>query len=208
VSHGRRERFSRHHPVHVTLRVGEGLGSLRRFKSLRVLRRALLACGQEGPFRVVHFNLLSNHLHLLVEAESAGALGKGMQRLAVRLARGWNRLCGRKGRVFADRYHARVIRTPRQARNTLVYVLCNARHHLSHRKGAAERGERLDRGWVDPWSSGVWFDGWRRPPDGREPQVRELLAEGRVTPEPASWLLRAGWRRHGAIDLAEVPGGR
>jgi REP element-mobilizing transposase RayT len=188
--------------------VGEELESLRRFKSLRVLRRALLACGQEGPFRVVHFNLLSNHLHLVVEAESAGALSQGMQRLAVRLARGWNRLCGRKGRVFADRYHARVIRTPRQARNTLVYVLCNARHHLSHRKGAAERGERLDRGWVDPWSSGVWFDGWRRPPDGREPQVRELLAEGRVTPEPASWLLRAGWRRHGAIDLAEVPGGR
>jgi REP element-mobilizing transposase RayT len=187
VSHGRRERFSRHHPVHVTLRVGEGLGSLRRFKALRVLRRALLACGQEGPFRVVHFNLLSNHLHLLVEAESAGALGQGMQRLAVRLAVrlawGWNRLCGREGRVFSDRYHARVIRTPRQARNALVYVLCNARHHLSHRKGAAERGERLDRGWVDPWSSGV-------------------------TPEPTSWLRRVGWRRHGAIDLAEVPGGR
>jgi hypothetical protein len=61
---------------------------------------------------------------------------------------------------------------------------------------------------VDPWSSGVWFEGWRRPLDGREPQVQELLAEGRVTPEPASWLLRVGWRRHGAIDLAEVPGGR
>jgi hypothetical protein len=154
----------------------------------------------------VHFNLLSNHLHLVVEAESAGALGKGMQRLAVRLAVrlawGWNRLCGRKGRVFSDRYHARVIRTPRQARNTLVYVLCNARHH------AAEWGQRLDRDWVDPWSSGVWFDGWRWPPDGREPLVRELLAEGRVTPAPASWLLRVGWRRHGAIDLAEVPGGR
>jgi hypothetical protein len=39
-------------------------------------------------------------------------------------------------------------------------------------------------------------------------QVRELVEEGRVTLEPASWLLRVGWRRHGAIDLAEIPGGR
>jgi REP element-mobilizing transposase RayT len=169
VSHGRRERFSRHHPVHVTLRVGEGLGSLRRFRSLRVLRRALLACGQEGPFRVVHFNLLSNHLHLVVEAESAGALGKGMQRLAVRLAWGWNRLCGRKGRVFSDRYHARVIRTPRQARNTLVYVLCNARHHLSitseggRRAGGEARpglgGSVVERGLVRRLAAAA---GWAR----------------------------------------------
>jgi hypothetical protein len=61
-------------------------------------------------------------------------------------------------------------------------------------------------------SGSIWQEGaavgWRRPPDGRAPQVRELLAEGRVMAAPGSWLLRVGWRRHGAIDLAEVPGGR
>jgi hypothetical protein len=59
---------------------------------------------------------------------------------------------------------------------------------------------------VAPFSSGVWFDGWRRPPDPRAPQVRALLAEERVTAAPASWLLRQGWRRHGLVDLAETPG--
>ena len=32
-------------------------------------------------------------------------------------------------RVFADRYHARVLKTPRQVRNTIAYVLNNWRHH-------------------------------------------------------------------------------
>ena len=53
----------------------------------------------------------------------------GMQGLAIRIARGLNRLWGRKGKVFADRYHDRVLRTPREVRNALAYVLNNARRH-------------------------------------------------------------------------------
>jgi hypothetical protein len=51
----------------------------------------------------------------------------------------------------------------------------------------------------DPASSGRWFDGWRSataPPKAAD--IREVA--------PArTWLLQIGWRRHGLIDLAEVP---
>ena len=78
-----------------------------------------------------------------------------MQGLTVRLARRINAALGRDGKLFAERYHARVLRTPTEVRTVLRYVLLNARHH------AAERGETTWRGWVDPCSSGAWFGGWK-----------------------------------------------
>jgi hypothetical protein len=45
--------------------------------------------------------------------------------LAIRVARAVNRALGRRGRVFADRYHARALTTPRAVRHALVYVLMN-----------------------------------------------------------------------------------
>ncbi len=52
------------------------------------------------------------HLHFIVEADDNRALSEGMQGLSVRLAKGLNRLMGRHGKVFADRFHAHVLRTP------------------------------------------------------------------------------------------------
>jgi hypothetical protein len=46
-------------------------------------------------------------------------------------------------------------RTPREVRNALRYVLSNYRQH------EAERGARLARDWIDPFSSAFWFDGWK-----------------------------------------------
>src|SRR5204862_6807235 len=83
------------------------------------------------------------------EADDARGLGRGMKGLCVRIARALNRLWKRVGSVFSDRYHARVLRTPREVRNALNYVLHNAARH----------GSRL--GGPDPCSSGAWFDGWR-----------------------------------------------
>ncbi|HEY4116912.1 MAG TPA: hypothetical protein VGM56_03600, partial [Byssovorax sp.] len=72
-----------------------------------------------------------DHVHLLVEPESERALSRGVQGICIRFAKAINRVLGRRGRVFADRYHAVPLRSPRQTRNALAYVLLNARHHAA-----------------------------------------------------------------------------
>jgi hypothetical protein len=117
-----------------------------------------------------------------------------MKSIAARLARAVNRVFGRSGSVLYGRYHLRVLRTPREVRNALAYVLLNARKHWRERYGAAPP-VRLDEA-----SSARRFDGWRR---------QLGAAPVREPPEvagPHTWLLAVGWRRHGRIDPAEVPG--
>ncbi len=118
-----------------------------------------------------------------------------MKSIASRLAFAVNRTFGRQGRVLDGRYHVHVLRTPREVRNALAYVLLNARKHWQQRRGRAP-AVRLDVA-----SSGRWFDGWKRSsgaPGGPGPPE---VAPART------WLLRIGWRRRGLIDPAEVPGG-
>jgi REP element-mobilizing transposase RayT len=168
-----------------------GLPVLRRREAFKAVRRAIRQAHRED-FAVVHFAVMTNHVHLIVEAQDRHALARGMQGLKISIAKRLNHLWGRKGTPFTERYHAREIATPTQARNTLQYVLCNARKH------AAQRGERLPARWVDPFSSARQFDGWRQ-------SVR--LEPGVVAPA-GCWLLRAGWRRRGEnIDAHTVPSG-
>ena len=103
VSHRTRDGLERRLPAQVTLRVKQGLPSLRGLKEFAVLRGAMVAgCKREG-FRLVHFSVQSNHLHLIVEGDCRTSLSRGLQGLAVRMARSLNRLWKRFGRVFADR---------------------------------------------------------------------------------------------------------
>ena len=198
VSHGRRQRFAARFPLHVTLRVVEGLPSLRQFEALRIVQRAIERCGRRERFRVVEYAVIGNHIHLIVEAADAEALARGMQSLEVSLARRLNRFFGRRGAFFSDRYHARALHTPREVRNALGYVLLNYRQH------EARRGEKLAKGWIDPFSSAFWFDGWRDPVRLREPRQRELLNVPRPTAAATVWLLTTGWRRWGPLAFDDV----
>ena len=117
--------FAARFPLHVTLRVVDGLPSLRTHGALRVVQRAIARFGRRERFRVVEYAVIGNHVHLIVESLDAGALARGMQALEVSLARRLNRLFERRGTFFADRYHARILRTPREVRNALGYVLRN-----------------------------------------------------------------------------------
>jgi hypothetical protein len=113
-----------------------------------------------------------------------------------------NRALARKGKVFSDRFYSRAVSRPTETRNCIVYVLNNIRKH------DAQREKVRDRCWIDPCSSGRYFDGWvdcpARPPPARPPPDRADW----VVARPRSWLLRSGWRKHGGgpIDLDEVPG--
>ena len=55
------------------------------------------------------------------------------------------RAFGLSGPVLHGRYHLRILRTPREVRRALAYVLLNARKHWYERHGASPP-ERLDAG--------------------------------------------------------------
>ena len=164
VSHHPREGLASRFPVHVTLRVLPAVWNLRGRLCFRALRGAFASGRRRAGFRLVHFSVQGNHLHLVVEAADERALARGMQGLAVRMAKGLNREMGRGGPVFADRYHAHILRSLAEVRNAVAYVLGNFAKHL------AGQGRSAGSGFVDPCSSD-----W--------PGAGELVAP------PQTWLL-------------------
>jgi len=197
-SHLTRRGLKKNQAVHVTVRLRPRLRNLRARNIYKMVRRAFChACLRF--FRIVHYSVQGNHIHLICEASDKDALAKGMQGFSIRVAKGLNRIMKRSGKVFADRYNAQYISTPRHARNALRYVLNNVRKH------AYRMGDRkaLERSFVDPCSSGAYFDGWTRaslkyvpdPDTGTPPVAR-----------PQTWLLRVGWRKyHPLIATWEFP---
>ena len=148
-------------------------------------------CHRDG-FRICQFSVQGNHIHLVIEADAAPALSEGMRAWTIRVARAINRVMGRKGKVFPHRYHAVRLRTAKQVRAALCYVLQNARRH----------GLEVPVGCPDPFSSAWWFDGWRH-----ERWRRGLgpPAEGPTVAAAEGWLLTTGWRRWGLIGPDELP---
>ena len=165
--------------VHVNIRLKDGLPRLRNKRTFRVLKECFALGGSRFGFRLLHYSVMGNHIHWIVEADDRKALSRGMQGLLVRIARALNRLWGRSGTVFSDRYHDHVLRSPREVRNAVQYVLNNARKH----------GIRLIEK-LDPFASGGWFDGWAtRDRVPRWPPEESPLARAR------SWVMTRGLRR-------------
>jgi putative transposase len=181
-------------PVHVTLRARPGIPSLRGGVLFSAVR-ASLAAASKPAFRLVQFSVQADHLHLLVEGSDKRSLALGLRGLAIRVARAVNRVRGRPGKVWGDRYHARALAKPREVRNALVYVLMNFRKHLRHQP----RG-------LDPCSSAPWFDGFR---DVQSTHLPRAPDRPETPPVAASrtWLASVGWRRHGLIGVHERPAG-
>ena len=171
VVHRARGEWTRPMPLHVTLRMAPHVYNLRSRRSFRVIEAALRIGGDRFDVRVVQFSVQGNHIHLLVEAPDRRALARAIQGFSIRVAKGLNRMMGCKGRVFDDRYHARVLRTPTEVRHAIHDVLENARKH------AAQRGETYSPGYVDPYSSAG--------------------APDLALPPAQTWLLRTGWKRAG-----------
>ncbi|HEY4243808.1 MAG TPA: hypothetical protein VGM88_28540 [Kofleriaceae bacterium] len=107
-----------------------------------------------------------------------------MQGFQISAAKQINRVLHRKGRVFGDRYHAHVLKTPRETRNAVVYVLNNWRKH-------GVRGSDA----IDMYSSAESFHGWR---EGEWMRAERSML--RVS-QPASWLLR----KVTDVSVFEVP---
>jgi REP element-mobilizing transposase RayT len=177
----------------VTLRVREGLPSLRARRVVSALRESFAACCSRTGCRLVHYSIQRDHLHLIVEAEDHEALGRGMKAIGTRIALTVNRLFERTGAVMAGRYHVRHLTSPRQVRNALRYVLQNVRKHRLERLGSPGPAG------IDEASSGRWFAGWKGHPS-------PLLPAGAEVAGARTWLLATGWKRHGLLAVSEVPG--
>jgi hypothetical protein len=86
-------------------------------------------------------------MHLVVEAAAHEALSRAMQGFSIRVAKGLNRMMKRSGRVLADRYHAHILATPKEARVAVVYVRRNYHRHM------AQIGKPISPSYVDPFAS-------------------------------------------------------
>ena len=174
-------------PVHITLGRLPDLPGFR-FPTLHDEIVRCIVASPHDDFRIVHYSVQSDHIHLIVEADGP-ALGRGMRNFSIRVAQGLNRnVLDRRGKVWADRPHRHPLRTPREVRNALVYVLANGVKH-----GV------VPAGCIDPCSSGPYFTRWNTP-------IAIPANEVPVRP-PQTWLLAKSWVgiRPGYISLAEIP---
>lgn len=173
VPHRRRESFARGSAVHVTIRVRKGVINLRSRKAMRVIRTAFQVARDRLGMRLTQYSIQANHIHLIVEADHRYALSRAMKGLCVRIARRLNRVTGKKGTVFADRYHAHILRTPWEIRNAIRYVAENSRIH-------ALRAGRRWSNKPDPYAGGPC-------------PLRFLASCRELIVEPRAFLLRQAW---------------
>src|SRR5262245_3751981 len=94
VSHRQRAALASRFPAHVTVKLRHGLPRLRQRAAYAALRAAFAAgcngcavAASVGTFRLCHYAVLNDHLHLLVEASDRRALSRGVQGLLIRIAR-------------------------------------------------------------------------------------------------------------------------
>jgi putative transposase len=203
LPHRRRSPLKSSEPHHTTVRLVDDVANVRRWRIFAAIVEAI-AAAQRLNFRIVEFSVQDGHLHLITEASGVTALTNGVRALSIRIARAINRLLKRRGKVVADRFHARTLATPREVRNALVYVLQNARKHFQQ-KGIALRAD-----WLDNFSSAAFFAGWNGVTAKAALALRgEWRSETRELPVPtraaSTWLLGTGWKRHGTISSTEVP---
>jgi hypothetical protein len=191
VPHVTRPELTGREPVLVTLKMKKEVWNLRARRAFARLLPTFFAARERLGMRLAQFSVQGDHVHAIVEVVNRRALSRGVQGLSVRIARALNRLMERRGKVFADRFHHRVLASPKQVRAALAYVLCNARKH---------RCAPAARGWLDPFSSAPWFDGWAKIDTHESHEPRPVSAA-------RTWLLGVGWRRAGgALDPDHCPG--
>jgi REP element-mobilizing transposase RayT len=181
--------------VHITLRAKPGLPSFRQQRVHRLLAEVLRDQRRrryKDDFRVIHFSIQANHLHLIVEADTERAQGRydplrsGVSGLEIAFARRLNMMLRRKGKVWADRYHRRDLKTPAETAIGLAYVFDNFTHH-----GEWSYGD----GVLDVYASGLVFDGWEGLHATAHPSERWRWPVCRAE----TWLASQGYLKHGRL---------
>ena len=187
MPHDARAVHDKNHPVHVTIRRVALGPSFRTQLICGAIRRVIAAAKSKGV-RVLHYSVQENHLHLMVEAESAADLSNQMRTLFSRIAFTVNAVAQRRGRLFRDRHHRHALKTPREVRNALVYILFNDRKHRASDASVQNTAPTIDR-----CSSAYWMHDWS--PSDKPPEGGVLPLEDAPTTKPKTWLASWGWHR-------------
>ncbi len=119
VPHRTRPPHNPKQPVYGSIRRAKGLPSLRTARIFETLLRGAAAYADGEDFRILHLSADADRLHVIVEASSRERLLRGMQGVAIRLARNVNFLLGRRGGLWDDRFLRRPLTTPREMRDVL-----------------------------------------------------------------------------------------
>lgn len=125
VAHRTREKVTLRTCLHVNFKVTT---TIRNKQCLKILKRAILNSRQHG-LAIIHFSLQSNHVHLVIEAVNNDILTRGMRSLTITFAKGIN-----QGRIQIERYHLHVLKSLRETKNALHYVLFNQQKHSGMKK--------------------------------------------------------------------------
>ncbi len=180
-------------PLHINIKLHKNLPNMRTKKLFKVVKRAIHRAQIRG-FRINQFAILKNHIHLIVEANDNKEMGKAMQALTISLAKSINGMCKRKGKVFVDRYHLHILKTPNEVKQALIYLFKNAARHY-----------RL-KNIFDPYSSLVVFNHREKLLDLHGFLVPKFLSSfnqicdhfdeiAKMIDPPRSWLLKFGWMK-------------
>ena len=133
ISHVERPHIKRNMAIHVNLHLKETLTSINlRTKNFFKLFRQAVKTARGRGLRIVHYSLMHNHLHLIIEAASNEELSKGMQSFALSLSKlVSNRVNARIKKLWRDRYWMRLLPSPREIKIALQYVLKNPQKKFS-----------------------------------------------------------------------------
>ncbi len=191
LPHTKRPPISIHHPLHIVIKLKEGVATLRKKDCYKLFRDSVKEAAAYG-INVVHFSVQSNHVHLLAESRSRSLLASGMKSLTIRLAKGINSIHGTIGKIFIDRFYLHVLKTPTEVKEALTYIFKNTAKAIK------------TKNLFDPFSSILIFkdktvllkneiiDDSILPAEKLE-WFREELT--RILGPPISFLLATGWKR-------------
>jgi putative transposase len=188
--HEKRPEIKSSLPAHVTLTFDRRLDSIRHKRGIAAFAKAAKGA-QKWGLKIVHFSLQADHAHMIVEARKNRDLSKGLQSFSISMAKTLNRFFDRSGKVFRDRYHMRVLKTPSEVRNAIRYALFNRAKHLKMSafvdrfSSVAYVGKREVKAFASALEVSLPVPVWL---GSRHSEIEGALSE------PGSWLLRQGWR--------------
>lgn len=124
VKHNQRE-FCKNYPYHVVSKTIDGSPNLTESRILKIIDQILQAASVRFGAVISHYNVMKNHLHIIVETpKNKRGLEKIMQYVKSLIARRVNNIY-RNGPLWKDRYFSRVLKCPSMVRNAIIYIYNN-----------------------------------------------------------------------------------
>jgi len=130
IPHIKREALPAKTPVHITIKINKEYKGLRNKTFLSITKLAIKKARLKG-LRVIYFTIQFDHLHLFIEPKNMRELSNGIRSLVCAMAERMRRhLKLDKLKSFVkDRYHLHILKTPREVKNAIKYILGNTIKH-------------------------------------------------------------------------------